>query len=426
MKVLNHGVVLVLAFCEFVPEWIPVSFGARFPCAAAHLISVQHCGAEINIHLTAENRTAYDSQAQENPNTESFEQLVERAQAAMEAERLAEAIRLYSHATELRPDWSEGWWRLGTLLFDERRFGEARDAFSHFVLIERKQPGPGFAMLGLSEFQLKHYPKALAAIERSRRLGLGTDQDFIHSVLFHDGMLNARLGNPEIALERLTLVANQIAAAHPESPKETVLEDTKLLDAFGIAALRIPKLPFELTAEQIPVARQAGKAQALIALQDSVAAETEFKRLLALYPSEPGVNYFYGVFLLKEHPSLAVDELRRELEVTPSHDAARIQLALEFLRIAEYKQGLKYAKEAVALAPGNFVAHVACGRLWLAIGNTDRSLQELRSAVKLAPGSPDAHFALSQALSEAGRVGEAARERKEFERLKALNDSAER
>jgi predicted Zn-dependent protease len=78
------------------------------------------------------------------------------------------------------------------------------------------------------------------------------------------------------------------------------------------------------------------------------------------------------------------------------------------------------------MAPENFVAHVACGRLWLAVGKTDPALQELRRAVKLAPGSPDAHFALSQALSEAGLDEQAARERAEFERLKSLADAADR
>ncbi len=134
----------------------------------------------------------------------------------------------------------------------------------------------------------------------------------------------------------------------------------------------------------------------------------------------------YGVYLLKEHPPLAINEFRREIEVSPSHDAARIQLALEFLRTGEYEQGLKYAREAVGLAPGNFVAHVACGRLWLELGKTDRALEELRTAVKLAPGSPDAHFALSQALSASGRNREARHERAEFERLKALAEAADR
>lgn len=370
-----------------------------------------------------ENARSDNKQVQANG---SFESLAGRAEAAMDADRVPEAIQLYKRATVLQPTWSEGWWHLGTLLFDAGRFSEARDAFAHFVSVEKKQPGPGFGMLGLSEFHLKHYPAALSALERGRRLGLGTDQAFIGAALYHDGILNALLGQPEIALQRLTLGADQIAAEHREAPKDAVFAHPELLDALGIAALRIPKLPSSLTATQLPVVRQAGRAQVMVALQDRVAAEGEFKQLLALYPSEPGVHYMYGVFLLKDNPPLAVDEFRREIETSPAHSAARIQLALEYLGTADYESGLKYARQAVALAPQNFVARVACGRLWLALGKTDRALQELRTAVKLAPGSPDAHFALSQALSEAGQKAEAARERSTFERLKALADTADR
>ena len=371
-------------------------------------------------------RLGGNEQAQGEMSSESFKDLVERAQAAMEANRVPDAIRLYRRATTLRPEWPEGWWHLGTLLFDAGNFSEARDVFARFVSIERRQPGPGFAMLGFSEFELKHYSAALSALERSAKLGLGDNPAFIRRVLLQDGLLNNFLGRPEVALQRLTLAANQIAAAHPEAPKDAVLADSELLDAFGVAALRLKKLPSALAARQIPLVRLAGRAQAMIALQDRMAAEAEFKQLLSLYPSQAGVHYMYGVFLLKDRPPLAAAEFRRELELSPSNVAARIQLALDFLGTAEYDEGLKYAREAVTLAPRNFVAHVACGRLWLALGKTDRALEELRTAVKLAPGSPDAHFALSQALTEAGRNAEAARERAEFERLRALADAANR
>jgi tetratricopeptide (TPR) repeat protein len=367
----------------------------------------------------------HDKQIPAGARPESFEQLATRAQAAMSAERVPEAIRLYARATKLRPNWSEGWWHLGTLLFDTGRFGEARDAFAQFVTVEQKQPGPGFAMLGLTEFQLQHYPKALAALERGRKLGLGIDPAFIHSVLYYDGILNNLLGQPEIAIQRFTLIANQVAAAHPDAPKDAIFSDIELLDAFGMAALRIAKLPSDIPAARVSLVRSAGHAQALIALQDRVAAESELRQLLALYPSEPGMHYMYGVFLLKEHPPLAIDEFRRELEISPSHEAARIQLAFQFLNAADYEQGLKYSREAVAFAPGNFVAHIVCGRLWLALDNTDRAVDELRVAVKLAPGSPDAHFALSRALLKAGKNAEATREREQFEHLKTLADAAD-
>jgi tetratricopeptide (TPR) repeat protein len=361
-----------------------------------------------------------------NAKSESFTSLASQAQSAMEAGRLAEAIQLYKRATKVRASWSEGWWHLGTLYFDSSRFGEARDAFLHFVEVEKKQPGPGFGMLGLSEFHLGRYPQALTALERGWKLGLGSNPEFVHAVLFHLGILHARMDESEIAIERLTLLANQVAAAHPEAAKDAVLSDGDLIKALGIAALRIPKLPSEIPTSQNSLVQQAGHAQALIALQEGVAADAELKQLVADHPSEPGVHYMYGAFLLKEHPPAAVDEFRREIEVAPKNAAAHTQLALEFLRTGDYEQGLKYAKEAVALAPQNFVAHVANGRLWLALGKTDPALQELRTAVRLAPTSPDAHFALSRALSEAGRSAEAAHERAEFERLQALSQAAER
>jgi tetratricopeptide (TPR) repeat protein len=423
MKVGNHRIVLVLIFvsCGIVPSVAPLCLNAADSFLATELGENDR---SLAVHYGDQANQA-KPQAHAKANPESFDKLAKSAQAAMEADQIPEAIRLYTRATTLRPNWSEGWWHLGTLFFDAGHFTEARDAFAHFVAAERKQPGPGFAMLGLSEFQLKNYPKALAALEHGKKLGLGTDQAFNHTVLFHDGILYNLLGEPEIALQRLTLAANQIAAANPDAPKDAVFANLELLDAFGTAALRIPKLPADLGEAQLPLVRQAGRAQALIALQDYVSAEPEFKQLLALYPSEPGVHYMYGVYLLKEHPSLAVDEFRREIEISPSHAVARIQLALEFLRTADYDQSQEYAREAVALAPQNFAAHVAFGRLWLALGKTDSALQELRTAVKLAPGSPHAHLALSRALYKAGQKAEAAREQAEFDRLKTLSDAAD-
>lgn len=357
---------------------------------------------------------------------ESFEALAARAQAAMDANQIPDAIRFYQRAEQMQPAWSEGWWHLGTLYFDGGHFPEARDAFVHFVSVEKKEPGPGFGMLGLAEFHLKHYSKALDALERGNALGLGTNPDFIHVVLYHDGILNTVLGQPEIALQRLTLLANQTAAAHPEAPKDAVLSDAPLLDAFGLAALHMGKLPSDIPAEKAAVVRKVGHAQALIALQDRVAAGEELKQAVALYASAPGVHYAYGVYLLKENPPLATDEFRREIEVSPSNYAARIQLALVWLGMAEYEKSLPFARKAVELAPRNFVAHVAYGRVLLELGKTDHAVAELRTAVALAPGSPDAHFALSKALSQAGRNGEAANERAAFERLKAASSAGDR
>jgi len=356
---------------------------------------------------------------------EPFEKVAAQAQAAMDADHIPEAIRLYGRAVKIQPNWPEGWWHLGTLLFDTGKFKGARDAFAQFTLVEHKQAGPGFAMLGLSEFQLKRYPQALAALERGIERGLGNNPTFLRNVLYRDGTLQSLLGHPEIAVVRLTSAANHVAAAHPEAPKDAVFADVELLDALGIAALRMAKLPSDITDAEAPVIREAGHVQALIALRDEpTVANLELKEMLTRYPSQSGLHYFYGVFLLKEDPARALGEFQREIEISPNHAAAHIQLALELLRTADYEEGLKYATQGVALAPKDFVARVAYGRLLLEVGKTDRAIEELRVATRMAPRSPDAHFALSRALDRAGRKQEATRERAEFMRLRALADAA--
>lgn len=358
--------------------------------------------------------------------TQSFDQIASHAQQAMDANQVPQAILLFQRATALRPSWSEGWWYLGTMFFDSDQLSKAREAFQHFVAVEHTQPGPGYGMLGLTEFRLKHYHDALAAFERGIRVGLGTNTAFVQRALYEDGILQNLFGQPEIALVRLTLLANQIAAANPNMPEDSVLSDTDLLDAFGLAALRIPKLPTAIPQDQALLIRRVGHAQALVALQDRVAAGTELKQLVAEYPSEPNMHYAYGVYLLKEDPPAAVKEFQQEIDVTPKNAAARIQLAFEFLRVGDYKQGLKYAREAVVLAPDNFAAHVVCGKLWLGAGDNTRALHELQTAVRLSPGSPDAHFALSLSLAAAGRSREAAQQRAEFQRLRSLSTLADR
>ena len=42
-----------------------------------------------------------------------------RAEAAREAGRLDEAVSLYRKALALRPTWKDGWWALGTILYEQ-------------------------------------------------------------------------------------------------------------------------------------------------------------------------------------------------------------------------------------------------------------------------------------------------------------------
>ena len=58
----------------------------------------------------------------------SFEDLARQATAAREQGKPGEAIQLYQQALQIHPDWEEGWWYVGTLLYDGNHFAEALPA----------------------------------------------------------------------------------------------------------------------------------------------------------------------------------------------------------------------------------------------------------------------------------------------------------
>src|SRR5258706_14327477 len=100
----------------------------------------------------------------------SFEALAARATSAREAGHADEAIRNYRAAVERRPVWDEGWWYLGTLLYDADHFEEAIPALRHVIELQPKA-GPAWAFLGLSEFETGDYQDALHALRTANDIG---------------------------------------------------------------------------------------------------------------------------------------------------------------------------------------------------------------------------------------------------------------
>ncbi|MDR3718026.1 MAG: tetratricopeptide repeat protein [Bryobacteraceae bacterium] len=353
---------------------------------------------------------------------DSFESLAQRASEARENDRLDEAIALYRKALALKPEWPEGLWHLGTLEYDEDRLSPARDLFESFVALEPKA-GQGWAMLGLCEARLKHYPVALKALEHGRRLGLGPNRDFVRVVNFQTALLFNRQGFPDAAAKLLEGIAALVEGGGGVGGKKgLVLADKPLVDAIGLVALRYPLMPDEVPASKAALIHQAGLAQARLAVREYADAEPAFRELVAAYPNERGVHYMYGCLLLHGDSPEAAEEFKKELAIRPEDADSMVQLAFLYLRHGDYKQGIIYAEKAVTLVPGNFAAHMVFGSILLELEEFARALPELEKAVKLAPNSVDAHFALARGYAQSGREADARREQDEFQRLRALRD----
>lgn len=338
------------------------------------------------------------------PETPEFKKFAAEAAAAREANRLDEAIGLYVQAVTIKPDWTEGWWYLGTMSYELDRYEQARDAFRR-VLFRNDQDPAAVAFLGLSEFQLRSYDASLSNLLRARSLGIGKHKDLAPVVRYHAAIQLTRMAQYDQALQLL----NEFAVEGNDNPR--------VIEAFGIAVLRLPMLPAELPPTRRELVMMAGRAQYFSAARLLPAAKQSFEQLVARYPETPSVHYAYGVFLLAEEPDLGIQHLKRELEMTPGDVWSMMQLAFEYIKRSEYGEARTWAEKAVTADPGNFVAHKGLGQALLELDDVEGAIRHLERGVEIAPDSPAMRFQLAKAYQKAGRTADAQRERQEFVRL---------
>src|SRR5215510_6406996 len=204
-----------------------------------------------------------------------FNDLSKRAGEAREADRLDEAVALYSQALKIQPSWTEGWWYLSTILYERDRYAEARDAFRTLLsILPQKGPdanliAPSMAMLGLCEFQTREYDRAIVDLERARLLGLSGQQQLISVVRYHAGILLTRFEQFELGFDAL----REFAREGNESPS--------VIEAFGLNVLRMPFLPSELPPDKRELVMMAGRAAYYMSVRRQVESRKVFDDLLA-------------------------------------------------------------------------------------------------------------------------------------------------
>ena len=335
-----------------------------------------------------------------------FTQVSERAEQARTAGRIEDAVGLYSEGVQLRPAWADGWWSLGTLLFEQQRFPEAEAALNRSVSLT-PNAWTAYAPLGLCEYETRHYDSAERHFEQWAARKPPASKALMADAFFHWALLLTRRGRFEQALVLLT------AQAKAGNTGEAMTE------AMGLSSLRIPNLPEDYpSAEREPV-WLAGRATLESRLRRFDQAAADAKQLLLHYGNHPNVHYFLGIVSLDANDSAgASNEFQRELEISPRHVPALLQLVFYDLERGEPGEALSLAEQAVAIAPGDFVSHAALGKALYAAGRFEESARQLEMARKIAPESPYVRWWLSQTYAALGRPGDAERERAIFAKLK--------
>ncbi len=341
------------------------------------------------------------------PANAQFDRTVREAAAARDAGRIDESIALYQKAVRLRPSWSEGYWSLGTAFYELDRYAEARDAFARVVRLRPKHAA-ALGFKGLCEFQLKNYETALDDLVRAADLGVTGPEDLVAAITYHTAITLTRLERYEFALVTL----QNFARDGNDSPR--------IIEAFGMALLRIPMIPAELPADRREIVMLAGRGAYYRAARKPTAAKAAFEMLVQRYPDTPNVHYAYGVYLLDENPDGAIREFQQELKISADHVSSMLQIAFEYLRRSDWEAARPWAQQVIDLDPRDFAARRALGQVLLETGDTAGAVRQLETGVRLAPDSPSMRFMLARAYQKAGRQADAQRERAEFLRLDRL------
>jgi tetratricopeptide (TPR) repeat protein len=349
-------------------------------------------------------KTAAQAKPPANP---EFDRLVREAATARDGGRIEESIGLYQKAVRIRPSWTEGYWHLGTAFYELDRYAEAKDAFARVVRLQPKHAA-AFGFKGLCEFKLKNYETALSDLLRATDLGVESPKDLVPAIAYHTAITMTRLEQYEFALNTLQSFARE----GNDSPR--------VIEAFGMALLRIPMTPDELPPPRREMVMMAGRGAFYQAARMPSAAKPAFDLLVQRYPDAPNVHYARGVYLLEADPDRAIEEFQQELKISPDHMPSLLQIAFEYLNRSDWEGARPWAQRVVNLNPRDFAARRAMGQVLLETGDTLGAIGQLEIGVKLAPDSPSMHFMLSRAYQKAGRQADAERERGEFLRLERL------
>ncbi|HEX8872124.1 MAG TPA: tetratricopeptide repeat protein, partial [Candidatus Acidoferrum sp.] len=327
---------------------------------------------------------------------EDFESLARAAASAREAGRSDEAVALYRRALALQSAWTEGWWYLGTLLYDTDRFREAIPAFEKLVQLAPETPGAS-NFLGLCAFEVGDYDRALALLEKGR--GAAQDDPQLARVSsYHLALLLNRAGRFDTTLEVLSR----------DLAQGTVSD--QITFAFGLAVLHVPLLPGEVDASREAFVHAAGRVGVLSAQGRTLEALDLYPSLLAQNPRVPFLHAAFAAALKTAgRTSDAAAQSAEESALFPQAPGPR---AVAELYANEASRSRFDISSPPSISPRNppgesFDSVSVRAQEALRANRTEQAMTLLRQALALRPDWQPGRFQLAALLFSSARYAEA-------------------
>jgi predicted Zn-dependent protease len=346
-------------------------------------------------------------------NSETLADISREADGAIGADHVRTAITIIEKGLRIDPNWKDGLWKAGLVLYQHDQFERARN-YLHRLTRADPTSGRAWALEGMCELQLHKFQAAIEDIGQADRLGIPSQLSFSGAARRDRAIAYIELGDFGSAVNLLNKLV----------PCENPEEREQLITIFGYASLQ-QSTEHPLTPEQTAIVHELGEARYASASGDHSHAKALLESLIQKYPDQPMLHYTYGSLLFSwSDYDAAKKQFHEELAISPSSLAARLALAYLGLETNETEEALPYALEASKMRPDFYLSHLYLGRLLIAENQITKGCRELEIARTLSPSSSQVRYALATTYRRLGRIQDAHRELREFERLRQLENGA--
>lgn len=312
-------------------------------------------------------------------------------QAALASGRYAEAESDYTKLTAMAPSVAEFHATLGVIEYQQGNFEQAANQLRRALSLKPTLPKVS-GLLAMSLSELGQYKEALPGLEKAFRQS--TDLPIKR-------MAGLQLERAYTALQQdrsAVQVALEMDKVFSDDP-EVLYNNERIYGNY--AFLTIQKLK---TVAPNSAWRHLAAAEAQESQDNYTAAIAEYRLVLSMDPSRPGIHYKLGRTLLdKWHASQQPEDLAAakqefilELNLDPANSNAAYELGEMDRQAGQIDQAQAYFERAVAYHPDFPEAQVGLAVVLSWKGKWQDALPHLERAIALRPDDEVAWYRLSQ------------------------------
>lgn len=341
-------------------------------------------------------------QSQPSIRSEENARIAAEAEEALRKGDYPKAIENLQKLERIAPGIAEIHADLATAYYSLGRFDDASEQAREALKLKPSLTNAHF-FLGLSLAQSDRCKEALSYLEKD--YSRAPDPQMKRAV----GTEALRCAMYENEADRAVDLVRLLNRDSPDDPDLLYLSSHVYSDLSTQVSQRLLK-----TAPESFQAHQLNAEVLAIQGKLSEAAE-EYRKVLSLNPSLPGIHYQLGELLLAgERGPNTLDEARQEFEdelrVHPRNSGAEYELGEMARQARQWDIAIEHFNRAVTIDPHFAEALIGLGKSLVSAGRPQEAVAPLERAVKLEPGNANAHYQLSFAYRRLGRGQEATKE----------------